>query len=170
MDGQRKLFPPSMVRQPRIQFELLFAMIELLILSSPCVTTPRLLFAMAEQKQLPRMFGAVHESFRTPVAAIVFTAAVSIALGIFSSFVSALTVSAVVRLAAYAMTCAALPLMRRDPSAPPAAFSAPAGTAVSIAAVVLSLWLLSNSPSNEMKISLVALAVGFVAYAIWRRK
>ncbi len=131
--------------------------------------TPRLLFAMAEQKQLPRMFASIHPRFRTPVASIIVTTAVALLMAIFSSFVSALTVATVVRLAGYAMTCAALPLLRRNPAVPPAAFSVPAGFAVSVLAVILSVWLLSNSPAAEMRISLVALAAGLLAYQGSRR-
>ena len=51
----------------------------------------RLLFAMGENDQLPAVFVATHPRFRTPMLAIVLTAAITLALALFSTFISALT-------------------------------------------------------------------------------
>jgi amino acid transporter len=126
--------------------------------------TPRLLFAMAENRQLPRIFSSTHTRFRTPIAAIVLTSMVTLSLALFSTFVSALTISAVVRLAAYATTCAALPVLRWKTGLPRAAFSVPAGPLISGVAVILSVWLLSNSPWSEMRLAGLAVVIGFVVY------
>jgi amino acid transporter len=75
--------------------------------------TPRLLFAMAENRQLPRSFLMTHPRFHTPIAAILVTALFMLVLTLFTTFISALTISAVVRLIVYATTCAALPVLRR---------------------------------------------------------
>jgi amino acid transporter len=45
------------------------------ILNAIMFATPRLVFAMAEHGELPRVFSRTHPRFRTPVAAIVATAA-----------------------------------------------------------------------------------------------
>jgi amino acid transporter len=121
---------------------------------------------MAENGQLPKAFGSTHQRFHTPVISIAVTAVVSIGLAVLSTFISALTISTVVRLIAYVATCAALPLLRRREGANPPAFHAPAGTLVSVAAVVLSLWLLSNTASTELRMSVLAILLGFVVYAI----
>ncbi|MFL5494441.1 MAG: APC family permease [Gemmatimonadales bacterium] len=131
--------------------------------------TPRLLFAMAENRQLPQIFSATHPRFCTPMAAIVLTAMVTLGLTLLSTFISALTISAVVRLMAYTTTCAALPVLRRDPGSPPPAFLVPAGTLVALVAVILSLWLLSNSPWNEMRLAGIAVLLGIVLYLAFAR-
>ena len=113
--------------------------------------TPRLLFAMSENRQLPQMFSATHPRFRTPIVAIVLTALVTLSVTLSSSFISALTISAIVRLAAYTTTCGALPVLRWKTGLPRAAFSAPGGLLVSAVAVILSVWLLSNSPWSELR-------------------
>ena len=128
--------------------------------------TPRLLFAMAEGGQLPPRFAVTHRRWQSPVLAVVVTAAVTLVFSLSSTFLSALTISALIRLFAYATTAAALPVLRRKPDAPPAAFRAPAGTAVSVAAVLLSAWLLSNSTLREARLALVAAAVGAVVYLV----
>ena len=126
--------------------------------------TPRLIFAMAENGELPRILSRTHPRFRTPVAAIVVTAATAGVVALFSTFLSALTISTIVRLLAYVATCAAVPAMRRRRDLPPAAFAAPAALVVSAAAIVLSVWLVSNSPWNEVRLAAAAILVGMTMY------
>jgi amino acid transporter len=116
-------------------------------LNSIVLVAPRLLFAMAEQKQLPAVFAATHARFRTPWLAILVTSAVELVLTLEGTFISALSISTVIRLIAYAGTCVALPMLRRRSDVPPAGFRAPAGTAVAVAAVALCVWLVSSSAS-----------------------
>jgi basic amino acid/polyamine antiporter, APA family len=132
--------------------------------------TPRLLFAMSENGQLPKMFGSTHPRFHTPAPAIAVTAVVAIGLAVLSTFISALTISTVVRLIAYIATCAALPLLRRHSEAKPPAFRAPAGSFVAVTAVVLGLWLLSNTAANELRMSILAMLLGFGVYAVSGRR
>jgi basic amino acid/polyamine antiporter, APA family len=126
--------------------------------------TPRLPFAMAENRQLPQLFSATNARFGTPVAAILLTAFVTVTIALSSTFVSALTLSAVVRLMAYMTTCAALPVLRRQRAAPRASFQVPAGPVIATIAVVLSLWLLSNTPWTELRLGGIAVALGFALY------
>lgn len=133
-------------------------------LNAQMFATPRLLFAMGENRQLPRIFSTTHGRFRTPIAAIVLTSMVALTLSLFTTFISALTIGAIVRLAVYMTTCAALPVLRRNSDLPRAAFSAPAGPLISAVAMVSSLWLLSNSPWSEMRLAGMAVVMGFVLY------
>jgi amino acid transporter len=126
--------------------------------------TSRILFAMGERRQLPRVVSAMHPRFSTPVVAIAITAAVMLAVALSSTFISALTIGTIVRLMAYAATCAALPALRRSPSAPRAAFSVPAGNLVALAAIALSVWLLSNSAWNEMRLAGIMVLVGLAVF------
>ena len=126
--------------------------------------TPRLLFAMGENGQLPAVFVATHPRFRTPMLAIVLTAAITLTLALFSTFISALTISTVVRLMAYMSTCAALPVLRHNPRFQRPPFVVPAGVVVSIVAVALSVWLLSNAPWSEVRLAAMAVLLGLVVY------
>jgi amino acid transporter len=126
--------------------------------------TPRLLFAMGENRQVAPVFSAIHPYFHTPVVAILLTATMTLALALSSTFISALTISVVVRLVAFMTTCAALPVLRRRPEFPPPTFVVPAGTLIAVAAVALSVWLLTNSPWTEMRVALIAVLLGFVLY------
>ena len=142
-------------------------------LNSIALVTPRLLFAMADDGYLPRAFGAIHARFRTPHVAILASSVVMVALTLSGSFVTLAAISTIIRLLTYAATCAALLRFRRQPNAPPAAFAAPLGGLAATAALVLSIWLLSNSSRSDALTTLIAGAVGlalFFVRATWQRR
>ncbi len=128
----------------------------------------RVPFAIAEQHQLPSMLAAIHRRFFTPHVAILVTAGVMLVLTLRSSFVAALTISAIARLVTYAVTCAALPVLRRRKDVPVPQFKVPGGPIIAIAALLLAIWLLANSSLREAATSLIAAAVGMVIYLAYR--
>jgi APA family basic amino acid/polyamine antiporter len=128
----------------------------------------RLPFAMAERRELPRFLAATHPHYRTPHISVLLTAAAVLALALSGSFVYAATISVIARLLSYAMTAAALPVFRRRSSAPPAAFRAPAGIAVTIATLVLAGWLLSNTTRQQARDTAIAASVGLLLYFLPR--
>jgi basic amino acid/polyamine antiporter, APA family len=133
-------------------------------LNSIALVTPRLLFAMAEDRCLPRLFGAVHARFRTPHVAILASSIVMLALALSGSFAKLAALSTIIRLLTYGATCAALLRLRRQPDAPPAAFKAPIGQFAATAALVLSAWLLSNSSRSDAWTAAIAGAVGLLLF------
>ncbi len=128
----------------------------------------RVPFAIAERRQLPSIFAAVHPRFFTPHVAILVTAAVMLALTLKSSFVAALTISAIARLVTYAVTCAALPVLRRRAGVPAALFRVRGGPIIAVAALILAVWLLANSTLREAVTAVIAAAVGMVVYSAYR--
>ena len=139
------------------------------------LTGPRLLFAMAEQGQLPTFIAATHPRFRTPHVAILITAALKLLLAITGTFIYALTLSTIIRLSYFALTCAALPVLRRrDGNAaselPVAQFRIPrVGWVVAIVAVSLCGWLLSNSSGRELRDVLIGGGLGLVIFRAMQR-
>ena len=123
---------------------------------------------MAEQDQLPRVLAATHKRFRTPHVAILVSGIASLAFTLSGTFIQALTISTIARLISYAATCAALPVLRRKEGLQPALFRAPAGVATAAAALVLIVWLLSNSTWNEARATALVAAIGFLVYAVYR--
>ena len=124
----------------------------------------RLPFAMAEQKQLPVVIGSIHKKFFTPYVSILITAGAMLLLTLKSSFLEALTISAIARLVTYAATCLALPVFRAKREAPPAVFHLPGGTVIAILSLLLIAWLLLNISLKEAKMAALAAAVGLVIY------
>jgi APA family basic amino acid/polyamine antiporter len=133
-------------------------------LNSIVLVGPRLLFAMAENRQLPAAFAATHARFKTPWLAIVVTSATQLVLTLQGTFISALTISTVIRLIAYAGTCVALLMLRRRSDVPAATFRVPAGTVVAVAAIALCAWLVSSSALRDLLFTAGAAAVGLVLY------
>jgi amino acid transporter len=128
----------------------------------------RLPFAFAERHQLPALVARVHRRFFTPHVAILITATVLLIVTLKSSFVAALTISAIARLVTYAVTCAALPVLRRRTGVPAAMFRVRGGPIIAMAALILAVWLLANSTLREAYQAGIAALVGLVIYFAYR--
>jgi APA family basic amino acid/polyamine antiporter len=127
----------------------------------------RVPFAMAEQRQLPAFIAKVHRSFSTPYVAILITTALMLLFTLQSSFVKALTISAIARLVTYGATCLALPVLRRQTNAPPPAFKLPCGNLIAVLALILVVWLLTSA-RKEAAAAAIAAAVGMLIYFAYR--
>jgi APA family basic amino acid/polyamine antiporter len=135
-------------------------------LNAIMLTSPRLLFAMAEQQQIPHIISATHERFKTPHIAILMTGGAMLALSLSGTFVSAAALSTVIRIVTYAVTCAALPILRRR-RMQSAAFEVPGGNVVAVVALILIAWLLSSSAWLEARQALIAAIAGMALYGAY---
>ena len=133
-------------------------------LNAVMLFTSRIPFALAEQGQLPPVMGRIHPRYRTPHVAIIFSSVVILALTLFNSFISALTISALIRLLLYVITAICLIVLRRRKSQPTPEFSVPGGLLIPVAAVALSVWLLTNSTLREARDVSIAAAIGLVLF------
>jgi APA family basic amino acid/polyamine antiporter len=136
--------------------------------SALMLVTPRILFAMAEGGQLPRIFGRVHPRFRTPYVAVIATALLGCMCAMYSGFASLAAISAIARLLTYMSTSAALPVFRRTMPDAQRWFSVPGGLAIPIAAVAISIWLLTGSTTAQISISAATMLAGALVYAVQR--
>jgi amino acid transporter len=134
------------------------------------LAAPRLLFAMAERGQLPAVISAIHRRFHTPHVALFISAAGMLVLTLPGTFASAAILSTIIRLVTYAVTCAALPVLRRQSGRLHAPFTAPAGRVVSFAALLLITWLFSSSSWPEARQALVAAGIGLLLYAAYGKR
>lgn len=129
----------------------------------------RNLFALAEQGDLPAVFGRVHPVFRTPVTAILVTAGVSLVLALSGTFVTLALASAMTRLVVYVATCAAT-LRLRSPSfegrVKPATFTVPFGPVIPLAAIVVALAILVGATPAQLRSGAYAVLAGTVLYVI----
>jgi amino acid transporter len=127
----------------------------------------RVMFAMAEQGDLPRLFARVHPVRRTPTTAILVTSAVTFVLGVTGTFAALAEASAISRLVTYLVTCAST-LRLRDPRlasrvAPPV-FSVPFGPVIPVAAILIGLTILAGATRNQMMAGAIGLAAGAAIY------
>jgi APA family basic amino acid/polyamine antiporter len=129
----------------------------------------RNLFALAEQGDLPPFFGRVHPEYRTPVNAILITAAVALTLALSGRFAALAAVSAVSRLVVYLFTCAAS-LRLRDPrfaaSVDPPRFVVPFGPVIPSLAIVFAFGILAGATPAQLSAGGYALAAGAVLFLI----
>lgn len=131
--------------------------------------TPRLLFSMAERGELPAGLAAVHARFRTPHLAILTYAGLSLAFALYGTFQWNATLSAIVRLVTYGMTCAALLQLRRSRTEAPA-FRLPGAKVIAPLAIVFCLWLLTTRTFTQAWILLAIVAVGWTLGVLARRR
>jgi APA family basic amino acid/polyamine antiporter len=134
------------------------------------LAAPRLLFALAEQRQLPRALASTHRRFQTPHIAIGISAAGMLLFTLTGTFASAATLSTTIRLATYAVTCAALPVLRRRERGGPAPFAVAGGEFIAAVALVLIAWLFVSSAWPDARAALIAAAIGLLLYGIFARR
>ena len=128
----------------------------------------RMLYGVAENGDLPRLFARVHPRYGTPDVAIWFSSALALTLAVSGSFVALAAVSAVARLVIYVGTCAATLQLRRPEFASrvaPALWTTPGGAIVPVLAILVSLIILAGATRQQLSLGLAALAGGAVLFA-----
>jgi APA family basic amino acid/polyamine antiporter len=139
------------------------------------LTGSRMLFALAENGELPRFFAKIHPRYRTPSNAVIFTTLVALGLALSGSFVILAVASAVARLITYTGACAAtlrLRSRRFEGSVGPATFVIPLGPTVPLLAIAVSLLILAGATRDQLlggAVGLTAGAVLFIANDRWRK-
>jgi len=137
-------------------------------LGGSILVSPRLLFAMAGNGQLPAALGRAHPRFHTPHLALLLTSAVGLALALSGTFAHVVTVSVIGRLLSYVGTAAAAWVLRRRPDQPPARFRVPAGGLVMGVSLGACVWLIAHSGARELRDVAIATAIGLAIYALTR--
>ncbi len=122
--------------------------------------SPRVLFSMAEGGELPAALARVHPRYKTPHVAILVYAILTLAVAWTGTFESTATLSAIVRLVTYGLTCAALPILRRRRPLEVPGFRLRGGQVVAPVAVAFCLWLLLSRSFAQAWTLLVMMALG----------
>ena len=127
------------------------------------LTGSRMLFALAENGELPSWFARIHSRYRTPSNAIIFTTLVALGLALSGSFVLLAVASAVARLVAYTGACAATLRLRHprlENTVKPATFVIPLGPVVPLLAIAVSLLILAGATRAQLLGGAAGLAAG----------
>lgn len=130
---------------------------------------PRLLFAMAERGELPARLAALSPGRHTPDAAILLFAALVAAFALHGDFEWNATLSAIVRLLTYGLTCAAVLVLRRQRPAEPPGFHLPAARLIAPAGVLFCLYLLATRSWEQAGATALLFALGAGAWALSQR-
>jgi APA family basic amino acid/polyamine antiporter len=128
----------------------------------------RMLFALAEQGDIPKFFGHIHPRYRTPDVAIVITCLSTLLLALTGSFVALAAISALARLLVYAGTCASVLALRRQAGRAP--FTIAGGPAIPVMALAVCGVILFGVTWDQFWRGSLALIVGAILFLIARRK
>jgi basic amino acid/polyamine antiporter, APA family len=126
----------------------------------------RNMFALAEQGDLPRLFGFVHPRYRTPITGILVTSSVSLVLAVSGHYAQLALASAISRLLVYVATCASTLRLRSSPDLPPPTFVVPLGPVIPATAIAIAIAMLAGARREQLLAGLAALAAGAALYLI----
>ena len=136
-------------------------------LSVSMLVTPRVLYALADQGDLPPLLARVESVRLTPAAAIITTAILVWLLTVSGTFIYLATFSVIARMLMYASTCVALITLRQRDG--PAPVTIPLGTVWAVIAVLCSAAVLVKTPGVAVRDVSIAVLFGWVARLLVRR-
>jgi amino acid transporter len=136
-------------------------------LSGWMMASPRVLYALAVQGDLPERLATVHTVRRTPWVAIVTSALLVWLMTVSGTFVYLATFSAIARLLTYASTGGALIVLRRRVG--PAPIPIPLGPFLAIVVLVSTLVALGSTTGSAVRDVSIAVALGWAGRTVTRR-
>lgn len=133
-------------------------------LSCALSTMPRVTAAMADQGQLPAVFGARSVTGAPHVSVLVY-GALALALAVSGTFVFLAVVSTLTRLFVYGLCALAIPVLDRRAAGPPRLLR---GFALPAAVILFCLWAASQSGQGEWLTFAAFFGVGTILFIIGR--
>ena len=136
------------------------------VLFTNLFSLPRLLLGLAEAGQAPAMLARIHPVHRTPSVAVALTGAASAVLCVGTSFLGALTASALIRLLVYAVIAGSVPRLRArqiDETGRPLLL--PGGKVIAVATAMGCLALIAQAPRDDV-VSLTIFTLVVAAFGI----
>ncbi|WOJ93744.1 APC family permease [Congregibacter variabilis] len=140
-------------------------------LAGSMLAAPRLVFSLAENRQLPPWFAHVHPRYATPDRCIMLMGMLALALALSGSFVKLAVASSVARLLGYVICIASLPAIRNNvtKAVRNGAFRLKGGYLIPVLGLVICLWLLMQSQAESWLAVSLLLVVGALFYAFEKR-
>lgn len=140
-------------------------------LGAKILAMPRVPFALADQGDFPKIFGAVHRRFHTPYVSILVFAALIWGFALVGEFKWNLTLSAVARLLYYGVACAALPVLRRrQPAGASPMFRLPAGNFLAVLGVILCVVLVTRVDFGQSMILVATIVLALLNWILVRNR
>ena len=134
------------------------------------IFTPRALVALAESGDFPPWLAELHPRFRSPWRAILVAGSIAVALAAVLGFAKLAEFDLIATLLAYALACAALPVLRRRTDLPSGRFRVPAPFLFAGVAVTISVVLLfAGATWSALGLTAVLFAIG-AALRFWVRR
>jgi amino acid transporter len=133
------------------------------------IATPRIVFALAQQGDLPRWVASVHPRYKTPHASILVFSALVWALAMLGTFSWNAKLSAVSRLITYVLVCGALPTLRWKRFGV-AKFRLPMGPLFTLIGIVFCGVVLSRAGRVEVVVLGATLAITLLNWIFLRHR
>jgi len=137
-------------------------------LAANMIANPRVTFAFAEQGDFPRWFASIHRRYQTPYISIIAFAVVLWALAVLGTFRWNATLSAISRLFAYIVACAALPMLRKKFPGQEG-FHLPGGVVFAVLGILFALVLASRMGLAGLIALAITAALSFLNWLAVRR-
>ncbi len=137
-------------------------------LSSIMLAVPRLPFAMAEERLLPRWFGHVHEKYATPSNAILLLGGLGLVFALSGTFEKLAAASSLTRLISYVLCIGSLPVIRSKATEEEKkeAYRLKGGYVIPLIALGLCLWIGAQSTREAWLVTGALLLFGLGLYAL----
>jgi APA family basic amino acid/polyamine antiporter len=129
-------------------------------------TTPRVIYALAEDGQFPRALAWLHPRYRTPSLAVIGFAVCAWILAVTGTFTQLAGLTTSSRLVYYGATGLAVPVLRRKLGPSPRAFTLPGGWTIPLLSAGVCLWLIAGMSSGQLIALLVAALLGGAVYGL----
>ncbi len=126
----------------------------------------RLPFALSEEGQFPKLFSYVHPIYKTPTWSLLAVSVVAFAVAVSWSFISALTISAIIRVVGYLVGCGSLLQLRTTMKEQKDYFKVRFGNILAVAGILLSFWLLSAAKWSELRNAAIFLSAGVILFLL----
>jgi APA family basic amino acid/polyamine antiporter len=126
----------------------------------------RVPYALSEEKQFPALFSYVHPNYKTPTWSILTVCILAFSTAVLMTFISALTIAAIVRVVYYMMGCASLIRLRQVMRDQTGHYKVPFGNILAVAGILLSFWLLSTAKKGELQLAGIFLGFGALLFLI----
>jgi len=141
-------------------------------LASNMLAVPRLTFALAEERLLPRWFGHIHEKYATPSNSILFLGGLGLVFALSGSFLWLAAASSLTRLMLYVLCIGALPIIRRKATEEERreSYRLKGGYTIPVIALMVSVWIGLQSEMRSWVVTGSLLGLGLLFYALAARR
>jgi len=138
-------------------------------ISGDVMSTPRLLFAGANDGLFPRPLGKVHPKFATPYVAVIIYSLLIFIFAVSGGFEKlAVLANATLLLVYLGVVLATITLRYKKTEGDEGSFKVPGGLVIPFIAIAAIIWLLSSLTFEEMKYTAIYIAVICVIYLLMR--
>lgn len=127
----------------------------------------RLPFALSKENQFPQLFSFVHPKRLTPTWSLLFFMAITTAVSIAWSFISALTIGSIIRVMVYLLVSISMIRLRLLKPAEGDFFKVRYGYFVAVAGIGFAVWLLLSTKGKDLREIGVAGAIGIILFGLF---